>query len=106
MMDILNKKNHYNILYGYYGSLLTKRQQEIFEAYYGDDYSLSEISAELSVSRNAVFDALKKVEKTLDDLEEELQFLKKNMEIESILKKYESTDTSSLIEEIRKIINN
>ena len=110
MTDILNKKNHYNLLYAYYGALLTKRQQEIFEAYYGEDYSLSEISSELAVSRNAVFDSLKKVEKILDELEEKLQISKRNIEIEKTLKKYEDNnqnkDCQALIEEIKKIINN
>ena len=43
-MDILEKKNKYNHLYDYYGSLLTSKQQEYFTSYYFDDMSLAEIA--------------------------------------------------------------
>ena len=34
MSDLLEKKNHYNYLYSFYGSTLTSKQQSIFESYY------------------------------------------------------------------------
>ena len=65
----LEKKNHYNFLYPYYSSLLTQKQCEVFENYYFEDYSLSEISEAFGVSRNAIWDLLKKVEHNLDEYE-------------------------------------
>ena len=47
-------------LYDYYKGLLTSKQQEYFEMYYFNDYSLGEIAAYLNISRNAVFDQIKK----------------------------------------------
>ena len=65
-MDTLEKKSYYNILYGFYQNLLTEKQKLIFEDYYYEDFSLSEIAENHEISRNAVFDTLKKVEKALD----------------------------------------
>ena len=43
MID-LEKSFYINELFDLYGSLLTKKQQEIIELYYCDDLSLSEIT--------------------------------------------------------------
>ena len=48
-----------SLLYDFYGSLLTDRQREVMELYYGENLSLSEIAAEFSISRQGVHDALK-----------------------------------------------
>ena len=77
MDQSLEKKNHYNFLYSFYSPLLTKKQCEVFENYYFEDYSLSEISESLGVSRNAIWDLLKKVEHNLDEYEEKLGLFKK-----------------------------
>ena len=71
-MDKIEKQQHYNNLYGYYQNLFTLKQQEIFENYNFDDLSLAEIAENHGISRNAVFDTLKKVEKALDSYEEKL----------------------------------
>ena len=76
MMNDLEKKNYYNSLYQYYGSLFTSKQQEMFESYYIDDFSLSEIALNLNVSRNAVWDALQKACSALEEYEAKLQMYK------------------------------
>jgi len=72
MNEIVEKKNHLNRLFDFYQRLLTDRQREIFGMYFLEDYSLAEIASSLSISRNAVFDALKKVSVILDQYEEAL----------------------------------
>ena len=54
-----DKFEHVNLLLPFYGKLLSERQLEILKYYYYEDLSLSEIAENLSISRNAVFDALK-----------------------------------------------
>ena len=89
MDQSLEKKNHYNFLYSFYSPLLTKKQCEVFENYYFEDYSLSEISESLGVSRNAIWDLLKKVEHNLDEYEEKLGLLKKNQILNDLLDELE-----------------
>ncbi|AEF93969.1 UPF0122 protein [Desulfotomaculum nigrificans CO-1-SRB] len=61
-----------NLLYDFYGSLLTERQQKFIELYYGDDLSLGEIAEKFAVTRQAVHDTLKRAEQTLENYEQKL----------------------------------
>ena len=54
---------HLTLLYDFYGELLTEKQKQVFDLHYQDDLSLSEIGEELSISRQAVRDQLKRTEK-------------------------------------------
>ena len=66
-----------SILYDFYGSLLTNKQQKLFELYYYEDLSLGEISSQLNISRQAVYDNLKRAEKLLNQYEDKLNLVKK-----------------------------
>ena len=59
-MEELEKSIRVNKLIDFYGDLLTSHQKEILSLYYQMDLSLSEISEQLDISRNGVYDALKK----------------------------------------------
>lgn len=59
-------------LYEIYSNLLTDKQREIMALYYEEDYSLGEISENLGVSRQSVYDMLKRSEKLLSDYESKL----------------------------------
>lgn len=76
-------------LYDYYGALLTDKQREIFEMYYLNDYSLGEISELLDISRQGVYDTLKRAESSLEFFEEKLGLVKKHQEIMNKLDKIE-----------------
>ena len=76
-MDILEKKQHYIVLFDCYENLLTDKQRQYFKDYYFEDMSLSEISQEYGVSRNAVFDQLNKVYNSLEQYEEKLGLFEK-----------------------------
>lgn len=66
-----------SLLYDFYGSLLTDRQREVMELYYGENLSLSEIAAEFSISRQGVHDALKNAERALHEYEQKLGLVEK-----------------------------
>ena len=105
-MNDLEKKNYYNSLYQYYGSLFTSKQQEMFESYYVDDFSLSEIALNLNVSRNAVWDTIKKVIDKLEEYEEKLKLYNNDLILSKKLdelKKYTNEDGLKIIEEIREM---
>lgn len=82
------KYEHYNTLYSYYGSLLTEKQQNYFKSFYFYDLSLSEIAQNNSISRAAVFDAIDKIHKALDEYEEKLMLYKKDIERNKIYEEY------------------
>lgn len=60
-------------LYDIYGGLLTETQQKYFEDYYFNNYSLSEISENYSVTRNAVHKSIKDTIKILNNFEDKLK---------------------------------
>lgn len=103
MID-LEKSIYINELYDLYGSLLTKKQQEIIELYYCEDLSLSEISEQFNISRNAVYDCLKKGIKQLENYEKELKLHQKEEELNKFFNeiKLKNKDQISLIEEIER----
>lgn len=65
------------LLYDFYGELLTNHQKEIYELYHLDDLSLGEISEQLSISRQGVYDTVKRCDKLLDNYENKLQLVNK-----------------------------
>ena len=71
-------------LYDIYKNLLTDKQKNYFEDYFYMDLSLSEIASNNEVSRNAVFDQIKRVEKALYDYEEKLHLKEKFQKLESL----------------------
>ena len=71
LMEI-EKTNRMNALFEFYAALLTDKQMNYIELYYADDYSLAEIAEEFGVSRQAVYDNIKRTEKILEDYEMKL----------------------------------
>ena len=68
----IEKTNRMNALFEFYAALLTDKQMNYIELYYADDYSLAEIAEEFGVSRQAVYDNIKRTEKILEDYEMKL----------------------------------
>lgn len=78
----LAKNEEINDLLEFYSPLLTSKQQEYMQLYYGDDYSLGEIAENFGVSRQAVYDNIRRTEQILREYEEKLhlhhQFIVRN----------------------------
>ncbi|WP_050616719.1 putative DNA-binding protein [Bacillus testis] len=74
---MLEKTTRMNYLYDFYQSLLTEKQQSYMALYYLDDYSLGEIAEEYDVSRQAVYDNIKRTEAMLEDYEAKLLLFEK-----------------------------
>lgn len=70
-------------LYDFYGQLLTQRQQEFMDLYYREDLSLGEIAERFDVSRQAVYDNLRRSETLLEGYEEKLQLLTRTKEMKA-----------------------
>lgn len=96
----LEKTKRVNDLIDLYGNLLTSNQLNILELYYMEDLSLKEIAEELNVSRNAVFDTLKRSLNVLEDYESKLNLLIKDEIKNELLDKFDKLSK----EEIKEII--
>lgn len=73
----MDKVAEISLLLDFYGQLLTDRQYEILDLHYNNDYSLGEIAEQLDISRQGVFDNLKRSKAALDKFEEKLGLVHK-----------------------------
>lgn len=89
MESSLEKKQRVNLLMDCYEDLLTKKQKEYLSLYYDEDLSLAEIAEDLNVSRNAVYDNLRRAVALLEDYEEKLHLLEKHIQRMSLIEKIE-----------------
>lgn len=72
-------------LFDYYGELLTEKQNEYFQDYYFDNLTLSEISENNNVSRNAVHKTIKETEEKLLFYEGKLKLYDKSEQIKQMI---------------------
>lgn len=88
-------------LYDIYNILLTSKQKLYFEDYYFNNLSLSEMSENYEVSRNAIHKQIKEVNSKLEDFELKLKIKEKNIKLKELINKI---DDSKLRLELEKII--
>ena len=104
MTNDLERTMRMNYLYDFYQSLLTDKQQKYIELYYLEDFQFSEIAEEMNVTRQAVYDNLKRSRDMLEQYEATLGMYKnfnKRLELYAELKNKLGDNIS---EDIRKII--
>lgn len=88
-----------NQLYDYYSELLTDKQKIYFEDYYFDNLTITEMSENHNVSRNAIHKQLKEIELKLNNYEEKLNLFSKANRINKIISKLDEK-TKKEIEEL------
>jgi predicted DNA-binding protein YlxM (UPF0122 family) len=66
---MLEDTTRVNLLYDFYGNLLTEKQRECLELYYQHDLSLAEIADNSAISRQGVHDLIKRAVRTLEKAE-------------------------------------
>ncbi len=71
------------MLYDFYGNLLTDKQKDLFDLYYNEDLSLSEIADNVGISRQGVRDGVMRSEKLLRDTEDRLGLVKRYSNLQS-----------------------
>lgn len=74
---MLEKTTQMNLLYDFYGSMLTEKQREFVELYYLDDLSLAEIAEQFEISRQAVHDNIRRASAQLLDYEAKLRLVER-----------------------------
>ena len=73
-------------LFDFYGELLTEKQKQILDYYYNEDYSLVEIAEVLSVSRQGIFDVIKRSRLMMETYEDKLGLMSKFIKNRRIIK--------------------
>lgn len=110
---VMDKIVEKNLLYDFYGELLTDHQKKIYEdAVYGD-FSLSELAEEYGISRQGVHDLLKRCDKILEEYEDKLhmierfEILRKDvLRIEEIAEKLEEDESKEIVSLTKHIKQN
>ena len=83
-----------------YGNLLSDKQRSYMEKHFEEDYSLSEIAKSHMISRQAVYDNIKRGIKILKDYEMNIGFLKREKEIQEELKRLKANYSESALENL------
>ena len=88
------------LLLDFYGQMVTKRQYDILDLHYNSDYSFSEIAQELNISRQGVYDNIKRGKAALFEMERKLglvgRFNNQKEKASEILKLLEEIDSMAL----------
>ena len=66
-----------SMLLDFYGELLTPKQRECYDLHYNDDLSLAEIAVQLGISRQGVWDNIRRAESSLQDIEEKTGLIRR-----------------------------
>ncbi|MWC26596.1 YlxM family DNA-binding protein [Paenibacillus sp. MMS18-CY102] len=73
--DALDKTNRINLLFDFYEPLLTDKQRTFLMQYFIEDFSLGEIAADFGISRQAVYEHIKRAQTVLEGYEAKLGLL-------------------------------
>ncbi|WP_221469603.1 YlxM family DNA-binding protein [Cohnella nanjingensis] len=91
------------MLFDFYGPLLTEKQQTFLKYYFHDDYSLGEIAADAGVSRQAVYEHLKRAEQVLESYERKLGLVSRHDRLQEGLDRLER-EIGGLPDEWRRML--
>ena len=84
------------LLFDFYGNLLKDKQREIYEASVMEDMSLSEISEEYGISRQAVSAMLNRCRQSLSGYEEKLGLIRRFEESDRLVREIKASAESIL----------
>jgi predicted DNA-binding protein YlxM (UPF0122 family) len=87
----MEKKVGEQYLFDFYGELLTNKQKQILEYYYNDDYSLAEIAEVMSVTRQGIFDIIKRSKAMMEAYEEKLELIAKFLKSQLLLEEIQNS---------------
>lgn len=99
-----------NMLYDFYGELLTSHQQEIYESIIFQDLSLSEVAELHGISRQGVHDLVRRCDKLLQGYEDKLHLVERFValkssvgELRELVREYSKSKSEKSYEQIDKL---
>lgn len=100
---MLDKTTRFILLYDFYQDLLTEKQRQYAELYFEDDLSLSEIAEEFGITRQAVYEHIKRSGLLLDEYESKLKLLDKYEKRKKILDDFDGLIESCQIDKYEEL---
>lgn len=91
------------LLYDFYGELLTERQQQVYEDVVLEDLSLSEVAADLGISRQGVHDMIRRCDKALEEYESKLHLVHRFLTIRTQVQKIQTLAVELESQEITEL---
>ena len=104
-MDKIDDFIRYSVLFLYYKNLFSEKQRLYLELYLEENNSLTEIAEGFEVTRQAVFDNIKRGFKQLDEYEKKLEIFKKEKELKMKLEGLKENFSMKKLEEIIKYLD-
>lgn len=99
-----------NLLYDFYGELLTRHQKEIYGEHVLNDMTPSEIAVDYGITRQAAYDMIRRCNKILNDYEQRLHLVEKFLmtkdkvkEIHTLSKRLMEEDRQQMREDVKQI---
>jgi len=77
------------MLFDFYGELLTEKQREYYDLHHNEDLSLSEIAEQNGLTRQGVWDIVRRAENTLLETEEKTGLLTRFLDMQKTLARLE-----------------
>mgnify|MGYP001138238392 FL=1 len=77
-----NQTYRMTMLFDFYGDILTQRQRELFDLYYNEDLSLSEIAENCGISRQGVRDVIVRAEAAMTELEDKTGLVRRFLQMQ------------------------
>jgi predicted DNA-binding protein YlxM (UPF0122 family) len=110
VIEGLERTMRMNYLYDFYHTLLTDKQRKYIELYYLEDFAFSEIAEELEVTRQAVYDNLKRSKDLLEHYEENLGMYRNFVSRQSLMKRlreklghYDDEEITIILDELEAL---
>ncbi len=83
------------VLFDYYGDCLSDKQRELFDFYYNEDFSLSEVAQNVGISRQGVRDSVKRTEQQLLEFENKLHLCEKTNDLKTMADEFKKGNISA-----------
>lgn len=101
MVNKVEKIVRQSMLYDFYGELLTEHQKSIYQDVIVNDLSYTEIAGLYGISRQGVYDMIKRCDKIMEEYEEKLRLVDRFLKAKEM-----AGDIQKSILKIRELNNN
>ena len=93
-----------SLLFDFYGETLTEKQRELFDLYYNEDLSLSEIAEHAGITRQGVRDSIKRAEHALHEMEDKLGLVARYGDTERCAEELHSAEADEIVSRMTALL--